>query len=118
MIVIPTASCGSMNSFSNRSISTSRFPGRNVYCRSSTMCENAGICYLQVEAQVRELRVAHETPRLVESERAMIRVPRGDLETYRPCPHGVGRRLLAESPPDPSLPVVVGNEQIVGNANR
>ncbi len=37
MIFIPSASCDSTNSRSNRSINTSRCPGCNVYCRSSTI---------------------------------------------------------------------------------
>src|SRR4029453_6951703 len=37
MIFIPSASCDSTNSRSKRSINTSRFPGCNVYCRSSTI---------------------------------------------------------------------------------
>src|SRR5437867_1060487 len=37
MTFIPSASCDSTNSRSNISINTSRFPGCNVYCRSSTI---------------------------------------------------------------------------------
>src|SRR5437773_9430965 len=37
MIFIPSTSCDSTNSRSNRSINTSRFPGCSVYCRSSTI---------------------------------------------------------------------------------
>src|SRR5438093_13223313 len=37
MIFIPSASCDSTNSWSNRSINTSRCPGCSVYCRSSTI---------------------------------------------------------------------------------
>src|SRR6266481_2161854 len=37
MIFIPSASCDSTNSQSNRSINTSRFAGYKVYCRSSTI---------------------------------------------------------------------------------
>src|SRR6266478_2882701 len=37
MTFIPSASCDSTNSQSNRSINSSRLPGCNVYCRSSTI---------------------------------------------------------------------------------
>src|SRR5207247_672756 len=37
MTFIPSASCDSTNSRSNKSINTSRCPGCNVYCRSSTI---------------------------------------------------------------------------------
>src|SRR5881397_2448565 len=36
MTFIPTASCGSMNSQSKRSIKISRLPGCSVYCLNST----------------------------------------------------------------------------------
>src|SRR6266516_5791137 len=43
MSFIPSASCDSTNSRSTRSISTSRFPGCNVYCRSSTIGQQVSV---------------------------------------------------------------------------
>src|SRR5437899_10413767 len=43
MTFIPTASCGSINSRSNRSIKISRFPGCSVYCLNSTMGQQSSV---------------------------------------------------------------------------
>src|SRR5438874_172368 len=43
MTFIPSVSCDSTNSRSNRSINTSRFPRCNVYCRSSAIGQQVSV---------------------------------------------------------------------------
>jgi hypothetical protein len=45
MTLIPSASCGSINSRSNNSIKTSRFPGCSVYCLNSTTGQQSCVCF-------------------------------------------------------------------------
>src|SRR6266567_2918565 len=60
MTFIPSASCDSTNSRSNRSINTSRFPGCNVYCRSSMIGQQVcGGCAFRFSTP--ELCAANET---------------------------------------------------------
>ena len=98
MIFIPTASCDSTNSRSNRSINTSRFPGCKVYRLSSTTGQHVpvgesepAVIFVRSDIFEKFLQQFIEARRLIEEDRM-----RGVLDLFKARMRDLPRaRLLA-----------------------